>query len=191
MRISNDLIRIAATAGIVIGTLTGVSAEEKEPAPWETLSPAPQPPSLETLPPTADIPGHLRDMIGVWRGKWAGTLDSFIVVRNINKTHAQVHYSWGTNMLVKQAGYVDIDANIVGSKLKYTFQEGYRVSFEISRDGKIILGRYYSPDKVVEARFEKIDNLPVSKTNRSNCLDSVVNPKFGHMNRKQGCMLLE
>ncbi len=181
----------AAILVIVIGTVNGVFAEDRKPAPWETLSPAPLPPMFETLQPAADLPSYLVGMIGVWRGKWAGTLDSFIVVRNIDTKHAQVHYSWGTNMLVKQAGYVNVDANVVGSKLEYTFQVGYGVSFELSADGGIILGRYNSPGKVIEAYFEKVDDVPVSVPARQACGDSVGDPKLSQLNEQFRCTLLE
>ena len=96
--------------------------------------------------PSADVPEKFAVFSGRWGpGKWDGELCHVLVVETIGlEGEAEVIYSWGTSERwnIKQAGWVRIVGQVLGSKLKMKLYNG-QVDVNYWLDGETLYGRYY------------------------------------------------
>ena len=98
-----------------------------------SLSPAPIPRDLLIERRGSLGPAWSMRFVGVWHGKWAGTLDSYLVVQQVRFPVADLYFSIGTNLLVSQPGFIYTTATIRENSLEFN-SSGGPVRFTLEGD---------------------------------------------------------
>jgi len=116
--------------------------------PLGTLSPASVAPGI--IPLNSDDP-FIKPFLGIWRGQWEGTLDTYFVVTEANGDRVKVYHSWGTNALVKETGQRFVWGSIHDGVLLLP-SEVASISLKVQDDHNLF-GLYYSKMVHVPSRI--------------------------------------
>ncbi len=119
---------------------------------------SPLPDDVNIRTPSADVPEKYAGFSGRWGpGKWDDELCHVLVVETLDSEgEAEAIYSWGTSERwnIKQAGWVRIVGQVLGSKLKMKLYNG-QVGVNYWLDGDMLYGRYYGGNTVDVALMKK------------------------------------
>ncbi len=138
----------ALRAFVFIGWFGAAQAQTNDADPMQSISPAP-PPRMEFSDQSVFTPNTegFEPMIGVWRGRWSGTLDSFVAFHTFKDGSVSMYHSWGTNLLVPQSGYIEVEAEVTPKGVEYRFNTSYWLAFRYDADQNVIVGEYHSLDR--------------------------------------------
>lgn len=142
--------RIQDFGGSESPLLTGGSADipVTDVDPLGTLSPASIAPGI--VPLSSDDP-FIKPFLGIWRGQWEGTLDSYFIVTEAKDDRVKVYNSWGTNALVKETGQRFVWGSIHDGVLLLP-SEVASISLKVQDDHNLF-GLYYSKMVHVPSRI--------------------------------------
>ncbi|PKA40795.1 hypothetical protein N2599_17085 [Rhizobium sullae] len=120
--------------------------------PVETLLPAKVP--AEIKPMTTEDP-NIKPFIGVWRGQWEGTLDTYFIITEVQGTRVKVFNSWGGNSIIREPGMRYVWGKIYNGTLLLP-SENASESLKLQEDGTLF-GLYYSrsvhmPSRIILTR---------------------------------------
>ena len=101
------------------------------------FQPAPLPSNVAIEQPAADIAPEFATYSGTWRGKWGGSLDTYLVVEDVDPPTADVIYAWGTNRNVERPGWMRRTGRFNDNELVVLLGPGVTTTFEMESDGTI------------------------------------------------------
>jgi len=107
--------------------------------PTDTLIPAGLPHGIKPLMSDNAI---LRPFLGVWRGQWEGTLDTYFVITEAQGARVKVFNSWGGNAIIKTPGMRYVWGKIYDGVLLLPSEKA-SVSLKLQNNGTLF-GLYYS-----------------------------------------------
>lgn len=107
--------------------------------PADTLIPARLPPGIKPLLSDNAI---LKPFLGVWRGQWEGTLDTYFVITEAQGARVKVFNSWGSNSIIKTPGMRYVWGKIYDGVLLLPSEKS-SVSLKLQNNGTLF-GLYYS-----------------------------------------------
>lgn len=122
-------------------------------------SSAPLPDNIKISKSSGDIPEEKAEYIGKWQGRWGGTLDSYLVVKNVSEDRADVIYAWGTNQYVNQAGWEPHTGYFRGGELVVPLDRNPTVEarYQLTEKGNLDASyRNERNDSTAEATFVKV-----------------------------------
>ncbi|WP_373084216.1 hypothetical protein [Sneathiella sp.] len=101
-------------------------------------------PDIKIVSPSANTPKDIARFSGDWRGKWGGSLCSRLAIVEVSSDGtAKGYYAWGkTNDY--DAGFSEIEAQIVGDELKFGKKLYFTFNFEKGADD-VLLGKVVTP----------------------------------------------
>jgi hypothetical protein len=111
--------------------------------PWDTINKAPLPTEYQKMFP---LDPSIASWSGLWRGRWEGTLDSYIRITGSRGEGGKVtaFYSWGTNQVVKKAGFEVIGGLITDQTAIFSLGQHYTFVLTKTNNGELD-GIFYTP----------------------------------------------
>ena len=105
---------------------------------FEAMDP-PLPFDLAIADDTPETAGTPADLIGVWTGRWNGTLPHTLVVESVDGDTANVVYAWGRSMQwkVEKRGWRRLDGIIRDGRLTLSLSDAITASYRLQRDGTL------------------------------------------------------
>ena len=117
-----------------------------------STSTAPLPQSLNIVEPSPDIPEEIAAFCGVWKGRWLGLLDTYLVVEEINYNKAKVIYSIGQTYDTPKGGYIYTTADVFpGPTIEWVNNDGNRFIYEMDKSLRKV--KAYLIEKATGAKF--------------------------------------
>jgi hypothetical protein len=121
------------------------------------VKPAPIPTNYSVAPP---LPSDIRNLRGIWRGQWEGTLDTMLIPFEKRGNRILACYTWGTNLKVSKGGGRVIEGVKTNSSYVFPMGKGATFSF-VLEEGGTMAGAFYdraqeNVSRIVMKRFCKM-----------------------------------
>lgn len=120
---------------------------------------APLPGNVAIIPPADDVAPEFAVYSGTWRGRWGGSLDSYLVVEVVEPPSAEVVYSVGTNEVVRSSEWGRHTGQFEGGQLVVQLNTGIVATFRHTDDDTLdaVYVNQDHPDRPSTATFRRVD----------------------------------
>lgn len=137
----------STNAGIIsVDSSTNIPTTDIDPK--DTLQPAKLP---DDIHPLRSEDQNLKPFLGVWRGQWEGTLDTYFVITEAKNDRVKVFNSWGGNAIIRDPGMRYIWGKVYDGVLLLPSEKASE-SLKLQADGTLF-GLYYSTSVHMPSRI--------------------------------------